>query len=110
MGGRALPQKCQHGVYVSGGDFLSDESCPKCDELNDRADEAYELGAAWQEAEAALPWKHSLGPSIYQDGKDGLWVAYAVERSLLRPMPVTIKGFATPAAALRALAAKLRER
>jgi hypothetical protein len=33
VGGRQIPEKCRHGVYVVGGDFLDDEKCPKCDSL-----------------------------------------------------------------------------
>lgn len=65
-------------------------------------DAALELGLAWQEAEAALPtgWGIGIEPSNlgYQAGAGrNEWTVWATEF------------YATPAAALRALAVKLRE-
>lgn len=66
-----------------------------------------ELLAAWLIAEREVP-RNWNGPSLFQkDSKT--WRAYAVERSLLRPMPVTADG-ETAALALIALAMKLKER
>ena len=65
------------------------------------------VGEAWDEAAALVPddWN---GPSIYQKS-EGLWHAYAVKRSLLRPMPVNADG-ATAEEALRNLAIALKDR
>jgi hypothetical protein len=66
------------------------------------------LDAAWAAAEAALTatYPHGFhGPSLWHEDKG--WCAAGVEHSLLRPMPVTVKGEPTPAAALLALAARL---
>lgn len=69
------------------------------------------IDAAWAEAEAALPegW---MGPS-FAEQTEGTWRAYVSRRPTARrreapPEIVTVVG-PTPAAALRALAAKLRE-
>ncbi|HEY4895218.1 MAG TPA: hypothetical protein VII01_03935 [Solirubrobacteraceae bacterium] len=71
------------------------------------------LDAAWAEAEAALPegW---MGPSVAQNWK-GRWYAYGYRHHEDAPANPGIVESAnaedhdTPAAALRALAAKLRE-
>jgi hypothetical protein len=63
------------------------------------------LDAAWAEAEAALPegW---MGPSLAEQ-TEGNWRAYSARRHSSPPEIITTVG-PTPAAALRALAVKLR--
>jgi hypothetical protein len=69
------------------------------------------LDAAWAEAEAALPdgWiGPSLGPELAIKRSGWVWRAFSWDRAT--PRGVLIEGHGpTPAAALRALAAKLRE-
>jgi len=100
--GRDIPQKCQHGIYVSGGDFMSDQSCSQCDAVDAVAGEAYELGAAWAEADE---WHPSVWPTHLVDGTVAYWTA-----TVTRPGAQDGWAFAgpTPAAALRSLAEKLR--
>jgi hypothetical protein len=123
MGGRSIPEKCQHGVYVSGGDFLSDESCLQCEALDVQADAAYELGAAWQEAEAAgIPEDWSIrgivrtrsGWSVEATRLTGANLDPKEYRVIYGDLPLEVTRVwvrmdgPTPTAALRALTAKLR--
>jgi hypothetical protein len=70
---------------------------------------AYDLGMAWAEAEAALPEGWS-GPSLHRIAISGTvtFVARASSTYLVDPQGIEAEA-AAPAAALRALAAKLRE-
>lgn len=78
-----------------------------------------DLGAAWTEVEAALPYKR-WGVTLTGDWEDG-WVATAWSSLVAGQKHIeaasaedhwgyTTIGTDTPAAALRALALKLRER
>jgi hypothetical protein len=67
------------------------------------------LDAAWAEAEAALP-EDWFGPLVFQEGDGGSYVARASAGGYrLYDDPDFEAGGPTPAAALHALAAKLRE-
>jgi hypothetical protein len=72
--------------------------------------EAARESVARQEAtaEADKLWRSHRGPSLWET--DAGWSAAASERSLLRPMPVVVKGCDTPTAAYLALRDALRER
>lgn len=80
---------------------------------------ALDLGLAWQVAEAALPSKESVIEGVsWMKGKDGqlkgrpvpdVWTARAYRWDVDRPWHRVYTDGATPAEALRNLAAKLRE-
>jgi hypothetical protein len=70
---------------------------------------AYNLGLAWAEAEAALPEKGRMIGVRMLPGDAG-WMAEAQTNPFATPYREYRDHGLTPAAALRALAAKLRER
>lgn len=71
-----------------------------------------ELDAAWAEAEAALPegWQTWLRPGLFTDGWEASGRVKGIWRLADGPVPETTAAGPTPAAALRALAAALREK
>ena len=73
--------------------------------------EADSLDAAWQEAEAALPegWEIWLHPYVLGDGYAAKGRLHGLWYMANGPGPAVEASGPTPAAALRALAQKLRE-
>lgn len=87
MGGRTIPEYCEHGKAVCGGDFLEDEYCAQCGTLDDYVEELqgalrelldwFDRGFAHWEYDNPITGEHESGdPQIMVIGREQ-WEEFA---------------------------------